>query len=177
MKITKPNPDEYDPYYESYVSEVKSDDPIKELRRGKKQLIKLISKLNKKQLKYRYAEGKWTIKEILAHLMDAERIWGYRALRFARNDQTKLPGFEENDYVPASRATKRKIKSLLREYEAIRDSTIQLFQNLEEDMMMRMGTANEKPISVRAMMYITVGHELHHLGVIKDKYLGGKVGA
>lgn len=174
MKITKPNPDEYPPFYETYVSKVKTDDPVKALRESEKKLIKLISKLGKKQLKYRYAEGKWTIKEILVHMMDAERVWGYRALRFARNDKTQLPGFEENDYVPASRATKRKIKSLLREYEAVRNATIELFENLDEEMMMRVGTANEKPISVRALMYVTLGHEIHHLGVIKEKYLGGK---
>ncbi|HYV91367.1 MAG TPA: DinB family protein [Chitinophagales bacterium] len=171
MKITRPNPDEYAPHYETYISKVDTDDPIKGLRKSKKQLIKLISKLNKKQLKFRYAEGKWTIKEILVHMMDGERIFGYRALRFARNDKTALPGFEENDYAPMSKATKRKIKSILREYEAVRDATISLYENLDEEMMMRMGTANNNQMSVRALVYVTLGHELHHIGVIKEKYL------
>jgi uncharacterized damage-inducible protein DinB len=171
MKITRPNPDEYAPYYEKYISKVKSDEPLKELRDGLKQTKKLISNLNKKQLKLRYAEGKWTIKEILVHMMDAERIFGYRALRFARNDQTKLPSFDEEQYAPASKATKRKIKSILREYEAVRKATIALFENLDEEMLMRVGTANDQQMSVRALLYVTAGHELHHVGVIKEKYL------
>lgn len=174
MKITKPNPDEYDPYYETYISKVKTDDPIKSLRESKKKLTQFISKLGKKQLKYRYAEGKWNIKEILMHLVDAERIFAYRALRFARNDKTKLPGFEEKEYAPASKASKRKIKSILREYEAVRNATVELFENLDEEMMMRTGIANEKPMSVRALIYVMLGHEQHHLGVIREKYLGGK---
>src|SRR5438876_8655236 len=103
MKITKPNPDEYAEYYGRYIALVKTDDPVKELRNSKEKFIKFFSKLSKKQLKHRYAEGKWSIKEILVHLMDGERIFGYRALRIARNDKTPLPGFEENDYAPASR--------------------------------------------------------------------------
>jgi hypothetical protein len=103
--------------------------------------------------------------------MDAERIFGYRALRFARNDKTPLHSFEENVYAPASRATKRKIKSIMREYETVRDATISLYDNFDEEMLMRTGIASDNPVSVRALLYITLGHELHHLGVIKEKYL------
>src|SRR5258706_8389430 len=128
MKISKPNPDEYIPYYGRYIAKVETDDdPIRELERSRKELIKFFSPLKKKQLKYRYAEGKWSVKEILGHLLDGERIFCYRALRFARNDKTELPGFEENDYVPASKADHRKIKSLLGEYDAVRNATIKLF--------------------------------------------------
>lgn len=171
MKITKPNPDEYAPYYEKYISKVKTDDPVEALEVGKKKLIKFISKLGKKQLKYRYAEDKWTIKEILQHMIDGERIFTYRALRFARNDKSPLPGFDEKAYAPASRASGRKIKSILEEYEAVRNATIALYKNLDEEMLFRSGTASENKMSVRALLYVTLGHELHHLDVIREKYL------
>ncbi|MFI5134708.1 MAG: DinB family protein [Chitinophagales bacterium] len=171
MKIAKPNPDEYAPYYADYIAEVDTDNPIKGLKQSGKELTKLISSLSKKQLKHRYAEGKWSVKEIFAHLIDAERIFCYRALRFSRNDKTELPGFEENDYAPASRADERKIKSMLREFEALRNSTIQLFESFDEEMMMRTGSANKNPFSVRALVFIIIGHQKHHLGVIKERYL------
>jgi uncharacterized damage-inducible protein DinB len=174
MKIAKPNPDEYAEYYNKYVIKVKTDNPIQGLRKSKKKVNKLISKLNKKQLKYQYAEGKWTIKEILVHMMDAERVFAYRALRFARNDKTTLPGFDEKNYAPASKATERKIKSILEEYEATRDATIALFESFDEEMLRQVGTANEQLMSVRALLYVTLGHEIHHLKVIKEKYLGKK---
>ena len=171
MKITKPNPDEYADYYGKYIASVESDDPVRELSKSKKKLMNFVSNLSKKQLKYRYAEGKWSIKEILVHLIDAERIWAYRALRVARNDKTALPGWEENEYAPASKADSRKIKSILREFEAVRDSSVQLFEGLEEDMFMRTGTASNHPISVRALAYVMFGHQLHHMNVISERYL------
>jgi len=171
MKIAKPNPDEYAKSYEKYVSKVETDDPLKELSKSSKELLKFISPLKKKQLNYRYAEGKWSIKEILVHMIDGERIFSYRALRFARNDKTELPGFEENDYAPASKAGKRKIKSILREYSALRKSTEQLFRSFDEDMMMRSGIASNNPMSVRALLYVILGHQKHHLGIIKERYL------
>ena len=174
MKIARPNPDVYAEYYTQYVSKVKTDNPLRGLRESKKRVIKLISKLNKKQLKYRYAEGKWTIKEILVHMMDAERVFAYRAMRFARNDKTPLPGFDEKTYTPASRADERKTKSILEEYEAVRNATIALFESFDEEMLRQVGTANEQLMSVRALLYVTLGHEIHHLGVIKEKYLGKK---
>ncbi len=176
MKIAKPNADEYAPYYETYISKVNTNDPVKGLRNSKKKLIKLISNLSKKQLNFRYAEGKWTIKEMLVHLIDAERIFTYRALRFARNDDTALPGFDENKFVPVSKAVDRKIKSILREYNAVRNATIALYENMDEEMIMRKGTASEKTMSVRALMYVSLGHEIHHMGMMREKYLGKKKG-
>ena len=171
MKIAKPNPDEYAPYYGRYIAKVETDDPIKELRKSRKELLNFISPLKKKQLNYRYAEGKWSIKEILVHLLDGERIFSYRALRFARNDKTELPGFEEKDYAPASKADKRKLKSILRDFIAVRDATEQLFKSFDEDMMMRSGIASNNLMSVRALLYVIIGHQKHHLGVIKERYL------
>jgi len=171
MKISRPNPDEYADYYGKYIAYVQTDDPLKELRKSKEKLMKFISKLSKKELKHRYAEGKWSIKEILVHLVDAERIWGYRALRVARNDKTPLPGWEENDYAPASKADDRKIKSILREFETVRNASVALFEGFEEEMLMRTGTASNHPISVRALAYVMMGHQLHHVSVIKERYL------
>jgi uncharacterized damage-inducible protein DinB len=171
MKIAKPNPDEYGAFYETYISKVDTNDPVSELKKSRQELLSLISSLKKKQLKYRYAEGKWSIKEILVHLMDSERIFSYRALRFARNDQTELPGFTENSFAENSNADARKLKSLLREYRSLRESTIQLFSNFDEAMMMRLGKANKNPMSVRALLFVILGHQKHHLGVIRERYL------
>lgn len=171
MKISRPNPDEYAPYYETYVSKVNTDDPIKELRQERKELVKFFSVLKKKQLKYRYAPGKWSLKEILGHIIDGERVFCYRALRFARNDQTELPGFDENAFAAENRADQRKLKSLLAEYSAVRNATIELFESMNEEELMRSGVASGKTMSVRGLLYVILGHQLHHIGIIKDRYL------
>jgi uncharacterized damage-inducible protein DinB len=171
MKITKPNSDEFAPYYQRYIDNIKTEDPIDGLVKSRKEVEKLISKLSKKELNFRYAEGKWSIKEILVHIMDGERVFNYRALSFARNDKNELPGFEENEWAPESKADSRKIKSILKEYKAIRKATIEMYSNFNDEMLMRMGRASNNPVSVRALLYITLGHEMHHLKVIREKYL------
>ena len=120
---------------------------------------------------FRYAEGKWTIKDIILHLIDAERIFAYRALRIARNDKTALPGFEENDYVVTANANNREYESLFTEYETVRNATISLFKTFTSEDFLRLGTASNNSISVRAIGYITLGHELHHKNVILERYL------
>lgn len=120
---------------------------------------------------YRYAEGKWTPKDILLHLVDAERIFAYRALRIARNDKTALPGFEENDYVIEAKAEERSMSSLLEEYSEVRKATISLFLNFGEEVLKRLGEASNCSVSVRAIGYIILGHEKHHVDVIFERYL------
>ena len=120
---------------------------------------------------FRYAEGKWTIKDIILHLIDAERIFAYRALRIARNDKTALPGFEENDYVVAANANNRGYESLLAEYETVRNVSISLFETFTSEELLRLGTASNNSVSVRAIGYIMLGHELHHKNVILERYL------
>lgn len=171
MKISPPNPDEYAPFYHKYVSRVETKDPLSELEKDRKELLKFFATLKRKQLKYRYAPGKWNIKEILCHMIDSERIFTYRALRFARNDKTELAGFEEKHYVAQSHAEKRKLKSLLSEYRAVREASIQLFSNFNEEEFMRSGIANGYTMSVRAMLYVILGHQRHHLNVIWERYL------
>jgi len=131
----------------------------------------LILSLNEEKLNYRYAANKWTIKEILVHIIDDERIYAYRALRFARNDQTELPGFEQDDYTLHSQANTRSLQSILGEYEAVRYATIALFNGLPEDAFLRRGTANNNKATVRALAYHIAGHELHHMNIIREKYL------
>lgn len=171
-RISKPTEAEYPPYYHTYISKVStSDDLIYTLQDGRNSFITFIKTVPTEKLEYRYQEGKWTIKEIIIHLMDAERIFTYRALRFSRGDSTNLAGFDENEYVPNSDAASRSLQSLIDEYIALRNSTIEFFKNLSPEMALRTGIANGREISVRALGYIIPGHEIHHLGVIKERYL------
>ena len=169
--IHRPTENQFPKYYGTYIDKVANDDLINCLTEGVDLVWAYINTLSEDKLNYRYAAGKWTIKEILIHLMDAERIFAYRALRFARNDKTELAGFEENDYVPQSNATSRTHQSLQEEYKAVRANTHELFKNMTEEMLDRGGKANGQEIAVRALGYIIVGHELHHLQVIKERYL------
>ena len=127
--------------------------------------------LSEEKLSYRYAEGKWTIKEILAHLIDDERIYSYRALRFARNDTTELPGFDQDNYALQSGANERSIEDLLQEFATVRSATVALFESFDSQALMRVGTASGNVMSVRAAAYHIAGHELRHLNIIRQRYL------
>jgi uncharacterized damage-inducible protein DinB len=120
---------------------------------------------------YRYAEGKWTIKDVIQHIIDAERIFGYRALRISRNDQTPLPGFEENDYVENTDANSRSIQGLLTELSALRHSNLLMFKSFTEKQLTRMGIASNHSISVRALGFLIIGHQKHHQKVFQERYL------
>lgn len=131
---------------------------------------KFILSLPEDKLLYRYTEGKWSIKEVITHLIDMERIYTYRALRFARNDKTILPGFDDKEYVKHSGANNRDISALLKELEAVRHSTIAMIEGLEEEVLTRSGIINGKSVSARALLYHIAGHELHHIRILKEKY-------
>lgn len=173
--IPKPKPDEYPAYSQVYMDHVQEDDGriLERMRQSLADLRELIDDLPEEKLLFRYAEGKWTIKEILLHLVDDERIFVYRALRFARNDATPLPGFEENHYARYSGANDRSLASLFAEFATVREATLSLYEHLPEDALMRRGSAdgpaNER--TVRAMLYHVAGHELHHVQVIRERYL------
>jgi len=170
--IPKPKEGEYPPYAIMYIGLLPDDGLLlTHLRNNLIATKKLVLSLPGEKLSYRYAKNKWTIKEILVHILDDERIYAYRALRFARNDKTELPGFEQDDYALYSRANERDIENILEEYEAVRDSTIALFNGLPEDSFLRVGTANNNKVTVRALAYHIAGHELHHINIIKEKYL------
>jgi transposase len=171
-KIIKPNADEYPAFYGTYVRvSPEEGDILRDLNYSFEALRTFIESLPAEKLTYCYAEGKWTIKELLIHLIDSERIFAYRALRIARADQTPLAGFDENEYVPNSGANERSLVSILREYTAVRFATIELFANMTAEMLARIGHVNGGNMSARALPYIIAGHEAHHLRIIRERYL------
>lgn len=178
-KIARPERSEYPAYSHVYMDLLPDDaDILKQLHDNFFKIKNLIYSLPEEKLYYRYAENKWTIKEILVHLVDDERIFSYRALRYARNDDRPLHGFEENSYAKYSYANKRSLDSIFEEYQAVRQATILLFHNLPEDSFMRSGEAIDidgvikNRRTVRALAYHIAGHELRHIGIIKERYLG-----
>ena len=120
---------------------------------------------------FAYAPDKWTLKQVVGHMIDVERVLSYRAIRFSRNDATELPGFEENDWVANSNFATRTLSDLVDEYEAVRAATVHLAKHLDANMLLRRGTANGQGITVRALLYIIAGHELHHTALVRERYL------
>ena len=162
---------EYVPYQMNYIKLVSDQNILKGLINQKEEMIHFFKSIPVFKQEYKYEEGKWTIKDLLLHLIDAERIFTYRALRIARNDKTALPGFEENDYVITANANNIEYESLLAEYESVRNATISLFETFTSEDLLRLGTASNNSVSVRAIGYILLGHELHHKNVILERYL------
>lgn len=172
--IAKPMPEEYPPYADMYIKLLPDDGMVlKHLADNFVKIKNFILSLPEEKLLYRYAEGKWSIKEILVHIIDDERIFSYRTLRFARNEKMNLIGFDQDSYAHYSEADLRSLNSIFEEYEAVRNSTIALFNNLPEAAFDRMGkgTGNENNATVRALVYHIAGHELHHFYFIKEMYL------
>lgn len=165
------NPGEFNPYYGTYIQKTGVLSLKDDLKNSGEKTISFFKRIPSNKLEYRYADGKWTIKEIIQHLMDAERIFTYRALRIARKDQTPLPGFEQDDYVLPSQANKRSIEGLINEFKAIKAATVSLYDSFSDEMLMALGKASNSPISVRAIGFIIMGHEIHHCEVIKERYL------
>lgn len=171
-EIEKPAPGEYAPYAIMYIGLLPDDSLIlQHLANNLAITSKLIRALPEDKLIHRYAEGKWTIKEILLHIADDERIYAYRALRFARHDTTELPGFEQDEYVPCSGANERPVEDLLEELATVRAATISLYNGLPGESLSRGGVANGTFMSIRAIAYHIAGHELHHLNIIRERYL------
>ena len=172
--IPKPQPGEYPEYADIYMSLLDDGVPILEqLKRNFAEVRDFIYSLPTERLLYRYAPDKWSIKEILVHIVDDERIYAYRALRFARNEQQNLIGFDQDSYAFYSQADNRDLDNIFEEYDAVRKSTIALFNGLPEDSLTRMGhgTGTANDATVRALAYHIAGHELRHLNVIKERYL------
>ena len=171
MKYRRPEEGEYLPYYQGYVDQTSSKDFLQELKNAQPKTVAFLRKLPAEKWDYRYAPEKWTIKEVIVHLMDTERVFAYRAMRVARNDKTPLPGFDENEYVPNSDAKNRTPESIIEEYQALRTSSIHLFQHFSKEQLDRLGMASGYPISTLALGFIMAGHELHHIKIIKERYL------
>jgi hypothetical protein len=171
VEIGIPSSKEYDPYYAGYVSRVRSADVLAALRSQRPEVLDLLNGLSETAADYRYAPGKWSVKEIIGHLMDTERVFVYRALSVARGERQPLPGFEQDDYVREGSFDSRSVRSLASEYDAVRCSTLTLFESLDGASWKKTGIANETPCSVRAIAFIVAGHEAHHLAVIRERYL------
>lgn len=163
---------EYNPYYEPYIAISTNGDSISHsLAQNQISVPEFYKQIPKEKHDYAYAEGKWTVKDILLHLIDTERIFSYRAMRIARQDKVELAGFEQDDYVIAGKASKRSLNSLIEEYKAVRHATITMFKTFSDKELESMGTASGSQISVRAIGHIITGHENHHNTVIKQRYL------
>ena len=168
---TKPAQTEHAPGYSKIIELVADGDIIQTLEQQIENTLSLLRTVSPDKANFRYAPDKWSVKEVLGHLIDSERIFSYRALRFARNDQTPLPGYEQNDYVREADFDSRNLADMVEEYATVRRATIQLFRPLNETEWLRHGKANENDVSVRALAYIIAGHELHHMGVLRTRYL------
>ena len=172
MKISQLQPNEYGQFYANYLAQVSDEYTlVEELEISVHRLVKFVREIPMDKFDYRYAEGKWTIKDILLHLIDSERIFAYRALRIARNDKTPLPGFEENEYAEIAGGSERSIRDLLTELALVRQSTIHLFKTFDEEALLRTGTASGVGVSVRALGVIIIGHQKHHQKIFEERYL------
>ncbi|ALM47593.1 damage-inducible protein DinB [Flavobacterium psychrophilum] len=172
MKITDIQPDEYAPYQEAYIKLV--DDAYsltEELEISVHNFVHFVREIPMDKYEYRYAEGKWTIKEIIQHLIDSERIFAYRALRFSRGDETSLPGFDENAYAENVDADNRSTNDLLTELSALRHANIMMFKSFSAEALLRKGTASGYTVSVRAFGFLIIGHQNHHVKIFKERYL------
>lgn len=172
MKVTDLKPSEYNPYYEIYIAKVSDEmSLIDSLKEGGIQVENFFKFIPNDKLEYRYAEDKWSIKEVLQHIIDTERVFMYRCFRIARHDKTPLAGYEQDDYIDPSHANKKAINDLIEEYKSVRHSFILLLKSLNENDLKFIGNASESALSSRAAAFITVGHENHHIEVIKSRYL------
>ena len=167
----RPAADEFAPYYMTYVSKVPDGDVIATLAGQLDETMDLLRPLSEEQALYRYAPDKWSVKEIITHLTDAERVFMYRALSFARGATDSLPSFDENAWAPFAEADAVPLDELLDEFEAVRSSTVSLLAHFPKEAWSRRGIASGKGVSVRALAWITAGHEVHHRGVLKERYV------
>jgi hypothetical protein len=168
--IPRPNADEHAAFYSGYIALVPDGDLLSLLRTQLIGTAQTLRAVPSERGDFAYAPGKWTVKEVIGHLADAERIMSYRALRFARSDPTSLAGFDENTYVPAGRFARRSIRDLVDELEAVRAATVHLASHLDEEAFARRGVANNNEVSVRALFYIIAGHERHHMKILRERY-------
>lgn len=169
--MTKPDSTEYAPYYGKYVALINDDDIVAALGRQLDTTIAVLRGLSEAQGHHAYEPGKWSIKELLGHIIDTERIFAYRALRIARGDQTPLPGFEQDDYITHANFNAATLADLVTEFELVRRSNLALFKQLNDEAWLRRGMASDNPVSVRALAYIIAGHEVHHLNILRSRYL------
>jgi uncharacterized damage-inducible protein DinB len=169
--INKPQPGEYAPWSAGYIAKVPNGPVLEILEYLRDSTYSFFSRMAAEQADHTYAEGKWTIKEVLAHMIDAERLFSFRAFCFSRSEQQPLPGFDQDEYLRHAELETRTIQSLADEFKAVRQSSLYIFNSLTDEQAMRIGMASNHPMSVRALVFMTAGHELHHLDILKERYI------
>jgi hypothetical protein len=169
--MERPSKNEYDEYYERYISLVEEDDIFAALKAQTGELERFFAGISEEKSRFSYAEGKWTIKEVLGHLTDTERHFSYRAFRISRRDETPIEGFEQDGYIENARFNQMTLGDLLEELVLLRRANLILFKNLTDDAWLFSGTASGFPVSVRALAFMSVGHIRHHLGILRERYL------
>ena len=171
MKSNQLPINEYADFYKSYIQVLEDVELIEELEICLHEFIKFVQNIPMDKFDYRYKVGKWTIKEIIQHLIDSERVFSYRALRISRNDKTPLPGFNENEYVDNSNGNDRNLQGLLTELAVVRQATLSLFNSFSQEQLTKIGIASNNEVSVRAIGFIIIGHQKHHQKIFTERYL------
>ena len=166
----RPGTGDNNPYYDRYISLIGDDDIIEVLEEQRKTSEKFLKTFTEKRGNYSYVDGKWTVKEVLGHVIDTERVMAYRALAFARGEKQSLPGFEQDDYVAESNFNNRSLADMIHEFKTLRESNITLFKSFDEEILIRRGIASEAEVTVPALIYILAGHEKHHMNILKERY-------
>lgn len=169
--ISKPQPGEYADWSAGYIAKVPNGPILEILEYLRDSTYSFFSRMTEKQAEYTYQPGKWTIKGNLAHMIDTERVFAYRAFCISRGEQQPLPGFSQDDYMRHSNFETRTIQDLANEYKAVRESSLYVYNSLTDEQALLIGTASNHPVSVRALVYMTAGHELHHLDILKERYI------
>ncbi|MEP3388799.1 MAG: DinB family protein [Reichenbachiella sp.] len=170
-RISKPNTNEYHKFFAGYVGQIGDHDVLEMIIKQKDEFLKFFKVIPGDRHNYAYAEGKWTIKQVLRHMIDAERMFGYRAMSIARGEKAKLPGFDDHLYVEMADDSKNSMEDMLKEFETLREGHIQMISNFTIQATERMGNANGTDVSVRAIIYIIAGHVAHHKQIITERYL------
>jgi uncharacterized damage-inducible protein DinB len=171
MKISELKTSDYHSFYTPYIKALGDVELMEILKKQVNNFPEFMASIPEEKLQYAYGEDKWTIMQVLVHILDAERVFQYRALRFARNDATALPSFNQDAYVPISNANSRKIEDVINEYKAVRNATIALFSSFDEDILKRVGIASQAQMSVGALGFMCCGHQKHHKNILKERYL------
>ena len=172
-RTTAPAEGEFAPYYGRYIGQVPSGDVIETLRSQFRETVALLRGIEPSRTTTGYAPGKWSIRDVVLHMRDTERVMGYRALRIARGDTTPLASFDENTFAPMAGANARSMESLVGELEAVRHATVAMLEGFPDEAWARWGTASDKSVTVRALAWIIAGHERHHMSIIRERYLQG----
>lgn len=167
----RPDKKDYAPYYQTYLDKIEGEDIIKILYQQTKELQNVLNSFSESRGNYRYAEGKWTVKEVIGHMMDTERVFAYRALCIARGETKPLPGFEQNDYVNAGKFNHRELFDINYEFRLVREANLLLFKSFDEEMLNKHGTASGYEVTVNALLFMIAGHAQHHLNILRELYI------